>query len=225
MAMHSPPELTSESVEHILRAATQLFARHGFHGVTTREIAAAAGLNIATMHYHVGSKRDLYTQVVRRLYEQEHAVIAGFLAQMDETALRQPSTFFTILNNLIDTFIDLMREHPERPQLYVRRWLEWADDPNPEEIESSLALLRLLREMFERAQQAGLVRTDLPIDVVLRSFSWMIYSYFVTGPIDWRQWRGDPHQPEALDTFKRFLHEYIARILAPTAPAVDQSEL
>ena len=50
----------SASRERIIRAAAALFARNGFHGVTTRQIAAMAELNISTVHYHVGSKQDLY---------------------------------------------------------------------------------------------------------------------------------------------------------------------
>ena len=34
--------------ETILDAAEGLFARHGFHGVTTRQVAAEAGVPIAT---------------------------------------------------------------------------------------------------------------------------------------------------------------------------------
>ena len=49
----------------IFAAAEQLFARDGFHGVTIRDITAAAGANIAAVHYHFGSKDDLLLEIFR----------------------------------------------------------------------------------------------------------------------------------------------------------------
>jgi AcrR family transcriptional regulator len=37
--------------ETILDAAESLFARHGFHGVTIRQVAAEAGVDTALIHY------------------------------------------------------------------------------------------------------------------------------------------------------------------------------
>ena len=36
----------------LLAAATELFAEHGFHGTTIRDIAARAGVNVAAGNYH-----------------------------------------------------------------------------------------------------------------------------------------------------------------------------
>ncbi len=53
--------------ETILDAAEGLFARHGFHGVTTRQVAAEAGVDTALIHYYFGAKRELFDSVfVRR---------------------------------------------------------------------------------------------------------------------------------------------------------------
>ena len=49
----------------ILRAAAKLFAESGYHKVTTREIAQAAGMNAASMYYYFPSKAD----ILKDLYE------------------------------------------------------------------------------------------------------------------------------------------------------------
>jgi TetR/AcrR family transcriptional regulator, regulator of cefoperazone and chloramphenicol sensitivity len=44
----------------LLEAASELFAEKGFAGVTTREIAAAAGVTLACINYHFAGKAGLY---------------------------------------------------------------------------------------------------------------------------------------------------------------------
>ena len=55
--------------ETILDAAEGLFARHGFHGVTTRQVAAEAGVDTALIHYYFGAKRELFDAVFLRRAE------------------------------------------------------------------------------------------------------------------------------------------------------------
>ena len=44
----------------ILDAAEELFAIHGYDGVTLRQIADKAGVDVALVSYHYGKKRDLF---------------------------------------------------------------------------------------------------------------------------------------------------------------------
>jgi TetR/AcrR family transcriptional regulator, regulator of cefoperazone and chloramphenicol sensitivity len=46
--------------EHLISVALQLFAEQGFANTTTRQISAAAGVNIAQISYHFGDKAGLY---------------------------------------------------------------------------------------------------------------------------------------------------------------------
>ncbi len=55
--------------ERILDAAEHLFARHGFDGVSVRDITAAAGVDVALVSYHFGGKRELFAAVFRRRAE------------------------------------------------------------------------------------------------------------------------------------------------------------
>ena len=52
--------------ERILGAAEVLFAQHGFDGASLRQLTAAAGVNLAAVNYHFGSKDKLVEQVFRR---------------------------------------------------------------------------------------------------------------------------------------------------------------
>lgn len=55
--------------KRILDAAEKLFADRGFHGVSVREIAREAGVDVALVSYHCGRKNDLFETVFLRRAE------------------------------------------------------------------------------------------------------------------------------------------------------------
>lgn len=58
----SPPT----TKDRILTAAESLFARHGFEGASLRQVTTNAGVNLAAVNYHFGSKEKLVEQVFKR---------------------------------------------------------------------------------------------------------------------------------------------------------------
>jgi len=57
---------TDETRQRLLEAAAQLFAERGYARSTTRDLAAAAGVNEVTLFRHFGSKKNLFAAVVER---------------------------------------------------------------------------------------------------------------------------------------------------------------
>lgn len=53
----------------ILDSAERMFAQKGFAGASMRSITTAAGVNLASVNYHFGSKQDLLIEVLRRRIE------------------------------------------------------------------------------------------------------------------------------------------------------------
>jgi len=60
------PVCGAETREKILDAAEALFAEHGFEGASMRMITARAGVNLAAVNYHFGSKENLLREIFRR---------------------------------------------------------------------------------------------------------------------------------------------------------------
>jgi len=54
---------TDRTRSAILNAAEQLYAERGFSDVTLRDIVAAAGVNLAAVNYHFGSKDELIAEL------------------------------------------------------------------------------------------------------------------------------------------------------------------
>ncbi|WP_284179885.1 TetR/AcrR family transcriptional regulator [Rhabdaerophilum sp. SD176] len=50
--------------DRILRAAAAAFSQRGFHGVTVRDLAQQARVNLAAVNYHFRSKEELYSAVI-----------------------------------------------------------------------------------------------------------------------------------------------------------------
>lgn len=65
------PSLKSlETRQRILDAAELLFAESGFDGSSLRDIAGKAGVPVALVNFHGGSKHQLYTRIVARRADQ-----------------------------------------------------------------------------------------------------------------------------------------------------------
>jgi AcrR family transcriptional regulator len=55
-----------DTKQKILDTAERLFGEQGFDAISLRHIIAEAGVNLAAIHYHFGSKEDLLLEVVMR---------------------------------------------------------------------------------------------------------------------------------------------------------------
>ena len=67
--------VTAETKARVLSAATALFAERGFNATTVRDIATRAGVNVAAGHYHFGSKKALYLEVLRAQFAEIRALM------------------------------------------------------------------------------------------------------------------------------------------------------
>ena len=52
--------MSIDTKEQILNAAEKLFAEHGIEAVSLRSIISEAGVNLAAIHYHFGSREGLH---------------------------------------------------------------------------------------------------------------------------------------------------------------------
>jgi AcrR family transcriptional regulator len=70
---------TTDTKEQIISVAKRLFAERGFAGTTLRNVIGEADVNLAAVHYHFGSKEELFRAVVeqfaRPIVEQELALL------------------------------------------------------------------------------------------------------------------------------------------------------
>jgi AcrR family transcriptional regulator len=129
--------------ERILATAAELFARFGYNGASTREIAAAAEVNEVTIYRHYPRKRDLYLAVLSSELQRVHlrgelltqlaeapngrAALAGAFELISTTLQQQPQLLrllqFSALE-LSDDLDHLLRRHLGELVEVIARYLE-----------------------------------------------------------------------------------------------------
>lgn len=82
-AVSAQPARGDETRAQLLDAALELFALEGYEAVTTRRLAAKAGVNIAAIGYHFGGKRDLYRTLLKQLVADTEPMFGPAMARMD----------------------------------------------------------------------------------------------------------------------------------------------
>lgn len=59
------------NLDRILQAASDLFTTQGFHGTSTRDIAAQAGVSLGNIYNYFGTKEELFVSLLAK-YEKEY---------------------------------------------------------------------------------------------------------------------------------------------------------
>ena len=76
--MASVVEKKAETGTTLLEAAKKVLRQNGYSGLSTRDVAAAAGVPLSQIHYHFGSKQGmllaLFEYLNAQLLERQHAM-------------------------------------------------------------------------------------------------------------------------------------------------------
>jgi AcrR family transcriptional regulator len=119
-------EAPASTKARILAAAEAVFAAKGFEGASTREIAAAAAVNISSLHYHWESKETLYFAVFENIYDR---IVELVQASIPEASLERPASR-QVVDEAIGRLFDFFADQPNIPKLMVRRLLEATEGTN-----------------------------------------------------------------------------------------------
>ncbi len=140
----------------ILDAARSVFAERGFDGASTREIAARAGVNISSLHYHWDSKETLYLAVIESIYQQLVLVVQS---ELDAAAAAADPE--TAVERAMGRTFDFFADNRAVPKLLMRRLI----DPVGPDSERERGVLgpawRTFMDWVARFSPAGLSEADL----------------------------------------------------------------
>jgi AcrR family transcriptional regulator len=113
---------SDERRKAIVTAAVPLFARKGFAGTTTKELAEAAGISEALLFRHFPSKKNLYDEILR-LGCEGHPALECLAALQPSTATLVNMTHFMVGYFLLGGEVD-QAELDTRLRLVLHSLLE-----------------------------------------------------------------------------------------------------
>jgi AcrR family transcriptional regulator len=172
--------------DRILEAAAPIFAAEGFAGASTRALAQAAGVNVATLAYHFGDKQGLYDALVDRTYARVLAVeLVG--AELSDPRAR--------LRALVKGLYAFARAHRVEVRVLLRHVLERRRLP---EAVSAKWFGPLLGRVSEALAPIGVTPTPERM-LGLLTLNHLIVRYAITEPEDLALFSagGDPHEAVA----------------------------
>lgn len=114
----------------LLDAAEYLFCEQGFTGTTVRDLAAAAGCNIAAVNYYFGSKENLYIKVWRRQLQQMCEARIGSIQRVISKASDQ-LTLEELLSSFANAFIGPLADEGKARRLIKLMAREMLDQHLP----------------------------------------------------------------------------------------------
>jgi AcrR family transcriptional regulator len=107
----------------LMKAGLHAFARRGFDGASVRDITREAGANLGAITYHFGSKRALYSEVLK----------ANLTPVVDRVGIAAagPGTPTERLSAVISVFFEQLSKNPELPRLMLQE-VSAGKQPPPE---------------------------------------------------------------------------------------------
>jgi AcrR family transcriptional regulator len=137
----------------ILEVARTLFARNGFQGTGTIEIAAAAGCSEPIIYKHFASKQELFAAVLEECARE-------ILALLDETLAAEPDPL-----GAYATFARRLVSEPRLIEITRLRTLALSLVHEPVIHEALLRVSEMMRgrwtRILEEGQRLGTVRADI----------------------------------------------------------------
>ena len=150
---------TFEPREKLLLAAVELFARYGYDPVSTGQIAKAAGLTQSMVHYHFGSKSEIWKAAIERLMHQRGIVFPiGHLELQDLDPLTKLKVMVRkfLLANAADPNLNRILVHEGMVRSPRLKWLAQR---------YMTSGYRIFDQAIKEAIDAGLIR-PIPLPIV-----------------------------------------------------------
>ncbi len=140
----------------VLDAAAKLFSKQGYHGTSLKSIAEAVNMQAGSLYYHFSSKDQLMRDVLNKSIYIIYSTVKKEMSELDRAASFSDRLKAAIRGHMIAilTYADYtsasIRNYGQLPDA-----VHYASQPARDEYE------QFWRELFEQAEAAGSIRTDV----------------------------------------------------------------
>ena len=123
--------LSQDTKTRILDAAEALFMEHGFEATSLRQLTAAAGVNLAAVNYHFGTKEELFQAVLTRRLDPMNQERIDLLERYEREAGARALTCEKILSAMLIPALRLSRDEKRGGKNFLRVLGRAYADPAP----------------------------------------------------------------------------------------------
>jgi AcrR family transcriptional regulator len=142
----------SVRTDKIIQAAGKLFARQGYHGTTTREIARLADVSENTLFRHFDNKEELF-------WSSLHAYSAGLKFRQDVLkGLTQCDSPEVVLPKIVEMLADTVNYQPELLRLITVAFIELHTKANEFCQEQLSPVFSAINHYWEMNVRSGKIR-------------------------------------------------------------------
>lgn len=144
--MQRMAELSTE--ERILEAATAVFTEKGFEATKTRDIAEAAGINIASLHYYFRSKEKLFGLIIEDTM--------GKFSKLMDTILNGERPLHEKIRLFVPAYTDFLKQNSFIPMFILSE-----SQKNPDKIDRMMndqQTLDVLKRQITELVEEGKIR-------------------------------------------------------------------
>ena len=135
----------------IKEAARKVFQEKGFAATKTRDIAEAAGINLALLNYYFRSKKKLFDLI---MLETLQTFFSGLIAELNN----EESTLKDKVNTIVNHYMDLLSENQNMASFILHSVRE-----NPNEYIKKIGFLERAKEsIFLKQFQEGMMKGEIP---------------------------------------------------------------
>jgi|SRR5579863_748810 len=155
MEQDSSPQPERSTTERLFDAATALFWREGYSATTTREIAAALGIQQASLYHHMASKEDLLYRICLASLEPFLVDVPAAVSKIENPLER--------IRSLIHTHLTILLRYQQRNVTFLTELRSLTQRHRAEVLALRDEYEQFSRATLESAQRTGVIREDVPV--------------------------------------------------------------
>jgi AcrR family transcriptional regulator len=162
----------SNTEQAILEAAEKIFIQKGYAQARTTEIAEAAGVNHALLHYYFRTKEALF----ERIFQEKATQMLDFFANAFDSDL----PFFEKIKTGIEEHLDFIAQNPGLPFFILREIVQ--NDERRQMIHQRFSpiaheTVQRISFLVQEEIDKGTIRPVLPLDLLLNIVSLNVFAF------------------------------------------------
>lgn len=163
----------SDTKSKILDVAEKLFAEVGIHATSIRQIVSEAGVNVASLHYHFGSKEAVIHQIITRRLQPINEQKIKRLDQLEADANGKPLNLESVLRAFIEPHIQMQKVAADKVKILMKLMVQIEDDAHRLKVMQDPVFVNTFNRYISALNR---VLPDLSMSELLWRVKFMIFS-------------------------------------------------